>query len=258
MKKIFLFYLCVFLLCTNISFATNITIPDLNSSSSNSWYGTHEDQEVEPGMARSQAWDLEGFFVNGTVLSLVGGYDFKNGAGSGKKFYSGDIFIDITGDAVYGNTKGSENGNRQVANTFGYDYVLDLDWDNLTYDLYGINGNSKVLTAYYKQNQGSSPWRYDSGGTLIYKDKNFDYITGLTDGQTGFLGGLHNKLSMDLSFLNTLTGNAHTDFTVHYTMGCGNDNIMGYGTIPNPEPATMILLGFGLIGIAGIGRKIKS
>jgi len=95
MKKIFLFYLCVFLLCTNISFATNITIPDLNSSSSNSWYGTHEDQEVEPGMARSQAWDLEGFFVNGTVLSLVGGYDFKNGAGSGKKFYSGDIFIVI-------------------------------------------------------------------------------------------------------------------------------------------------------------------
>ncbi len=255
MKKIFLFYLCVFFLCTNISFATNITIPDLNSSSINSWYGDQEDQEVEPGMARSQAWDLEGFFVNGTVLSLVGGYDFKNGAGS---FYSGDIFIDITGDAVYGDKNGTSNGNRKVKNSFGYNYVLDLDWKKLTYDLYEINEDSNVLTAYYKQNQGSSPWRYDSAGELISKNNKFDYITGLTDEQTGFLGGKHNQLSMDLSFLNTLTGNTRTDFTVHYTMECGNDNIMGHGTIPNPEPATMLLLGFGLIGIAGISRRIKS
>jgi len=47
-----------------------------------------------------------------------------------------------------------------------------------------------------------------------------------------------------------------TEFYAHYTMGCGNDNIMGQGEIiPNPEPATMLLLGFGLLGAAGLGRK---
>ncbi|MDY6988945.1 MAG: PEP-CTERM sorting domain-containing protein [Thermodesulfobacteriota bacterium] len=45
-----------------------------------------------------------------------------------------------------------------------------------------------------------------------------------------------------------------SEFGFHWTMTCGNDVIEG-GTAPVPEPATMLLLGTGLIGLAAAGRK---
>ena len=282
MKRLFLLLVSVCLLWAGPAFATNITIYDENSYSTTGWYAQHkawygrhkawygpqEDQEVEPGMARSQAWDLEGFFTNGTSLSLVGGYDFKKGV---EGYTSGDIFIDTdplsVDNPVYGGhgPLHGDDGNMEVPNTYGYDYVLDLNWDGLTYNVYKIDQNTQVRTAYYHQNQGSSPWQFNvsdnssegalDNGVVSISSGIIGYTTGLTDNDTGFSGGTHNKLVVDLGFLNQESGQDYTDFTVHYTMRCGNDNIMGRGTIPNPEPATLLLFGCGLLGIAGICRK---
>ena len=90
--KIYLFSILMVFWAAGIAFAislgTNITIWDGVSSSSD-WHGIQEDQEVEPGCIPGQLWDLEGFFLDGTMLTMVGGFDFENGYGG---YQSGDIF----------------------------------------------------------------------------------------------------------------------------------------------------------------------
>jgi len=67
----------------------------------------------------------------------------------------------------------------------------------------------------------------------------------------GLLGGFHYAAGVDLSFLDPAQ-----QFVAHYTMGCGNDNLMGRGTTaPVPEPATMLLFGSGIFGMAALRRR---
>ncbi|PIE33211.1 hypothetical protein CSA56_12885 [candidate division KSB3 bacterium] len=218
-----------------------------------------EDQEVEPGMQRGQNWDLEGFFLNEHTLSMVGGFDFINGY---QTRTSGDLFLDVDGDVAFGDnapaTGLKRHGNKKINNKFGYDYVLDLNFTDFTYDIYEIDKNSKVTMGYYRQNDTSTAWAYESGGTKIGSGL-IGYEQGLSDAEAGgFRGGSHNVASVDLGFLSP-----GTSFTSHFTMSCGNDNLMGYGTTPDtpvatPEPGTLLLLGVGMVGLVSIARKRRS
>lgn len=249
-----------------INLGTNITISDENTGS-RYWDDERngEDNEVEPGMVGDQKWDLEGFFLKDKELSIVGGYDFVEGEdGNGTDHWdSGDLFIDVTGDAVFGDIHGPlGDGNHDVLNTFGYDYVLDLNYDYdeelWNYDVFAIDNTAIVTTAYYQQNQGSSPWRYDSGGEAVL-DADGYAIRGSAsygtygDSDVGFLGGDHNVIQgIDLSFL----GDDINKFTASFTMGCGNDHLVGDpGNQPVPEPSTIILLGLGILGLVGFRKK---
>src|SRR5450432_183619 len=81
-------------------FGTSITISDKNNDGSDptvasNWYSDREDNETEtnPPTINGQGWDLEGMYLKGNTLTLVGGFDFKNGMTYGSSvFRGGDVF----------------------------------------------------------------------------------------------------------------------------------------------------------------------
>lgn len=258
-----------------VSFGTNITISDKNYAGTG-WYSDREDQETEtnPNTVTSQQWDLEGMFLkNGSLLTLVGGYDYKNGVNwsDGHNYRSGDIFIDINGDAKFGQVDNGASGataygsgphTATMSNSFGWDYVLDLNFTAMTYSVYSLTSQSMVSRV--MDVASSNPWTYVSGGTAVagYQNQSLSYISGLTNADTGFGGdstnttgwstgsNQHYALGVNLAFI------AGQDATVHYTMECGNDNLMGSTHVPD-SGSTIGLFGLALLGFAGLRRKFS-
>jgi hypothetical protein len=235
-----------------VTLGQDITIPDEGYSAPSGWYGQQEDQEVEPQTITGQIWDLEGTFLDtGTGdLSLVGGYDFVNGIPN-RRVAAGDLFIDVTGDAQYGmlaHAPANYNPYQIVSDTFGYDFAIDLDFSTLTYvvyDIRGAGGNLQLICDSEQLNDAANPWRYLSGGEAI-ADGVIGYQTGLSDADVGFLGGLHNVATVNVAWIVPYF-DPSIGFTSHFTMECGNDNLMGHFDAI-PEPATLSLLGLGLLG----------
>ncbi len=236
----------------------NITVYDGFRSSDHPWYNTeNEDNEVEDHVANNgsdtmspdQDFDLEAVFYNNTTgqLAIIGGYDFAWGEWP----RAGDIFV----------TAGN-----------GDQYVMDVDYAGIEYTIGGTN-DYPGIGSYYEvgttydlysgafnvlgtQGPGlfvpaSGPWRYDSGGVQGTGDV-ATYYHAIDEAAWGvdFAGDgvsdYHNVLVLDAAWLGGIGA-----FSLHNTMEDGGDVI--HGQIP--EPATLLLFGLGLLGVAGINRK---
>lgn len=237
---------CLFVSLFGIANADLINITDYDGRGYLGQGVGGEDEETEPGMINEQWWDLEGFYMNENELSMVGGFNFEDGyTHMGQHIAGGDIFIDVTGDV-----DGLGNGH--------YEFVIDMDVKARKYDVFSIGETAELGDVYWYNDPESNPFNYISGGTPLFEDLDLsfaEYSGAAFEATYGVLGGQHYMVSgIDLTFLEG------TDFTVHYTMECGNDNLMGSRT-GIPEPGTFSLLFMGslcMIGSLALRRKRKN
>lgn len=257
------------------AFATEITIADWKPGAGfgGGPFGVAaEDNETEPGTVASQVWDMEAFVLDGTTLYIVGGYDMQAGqAASGGSvvpgmLVPGDLFIKVGGSQP---TFNPLSGSGTVSNSlYEYSYAVDLTQNvgatNTDASVYALNNSSLLDSVVYDQ-FAANPWRYNSGGQLLSSTTDINYTSGLSDALTqaltgvSLVGGSHNVLAVDLSFLGSIA--AGTDVWFSYTMECGNDSLKGQyagGFYQTPDSAASVLLiGLGLAAMGFFGLKSR-
>ncbi len=231
------------------AFATpvNITVVGATPVSVN-WYNSPAttqvppgDNEVMPGNVMGNAWDMEAVLLDGNNLSLVGSYDWANGVPS-DNVSTGDLFIAVNGSSTY-------------------NYALVFDYNADTYTAYQLNSGSQFLGVNQGQNiPFSNPFELVTSTATDIGSYGFQYQTGLSDdaalGYTSWeTPTTHNEISVDLgNFLALTTGE---EIASHITMTCGNDELNGFGKVPEPGSLSMILVGLlSIVGLA-ISRKRK-
>lgn len=222
-----------------------------------------------PGVG-GQLFDAEYLLYKkeGNLLSigLQTGFDISTGHVyySGKHYYAGDLALSFDGDA----------SNYEYAVDFGK-YTEDYQKNDgnpnnngLTGDKVGGSGTGTDAAGLYKNISWnndiafltSSPFAMGNGTKVIdlLGDNN---QTGYADGEKSY----YRIITLNLLTLSDLLGTdlVTTGFTLdmHWTMSCGNDEIEGSTPIPAspvPEPATMLLFGTGIAGLAGMIRRRRT
>jgi hypothetical protein len=198
---------------------------------------------------KGNSFDAEGIYFDNddtnAYIAVVMGLPKDGGTAPGNPwFFAGDIGIDVNRDGTY---------------EFGID-VLDThtksaDQKSGSATLYdALNEKAKLYSGldatdwqgvHYSSFSAAGPWEIKN--TATWDNDLIDFVYGGPWNTHYVL-----EAAIPLEWLGLKPGD---QLNVHWTMECGNDYTTTLGDVNSPEPATLSLLGLGLVGLLGLKKK---
>lgn len=200
--------------------------------------------------------------VNGSELKVkINGTFFNPQVGNKEGVTLGDLFISTNGWHPTGSAA-DHYLNDSYANGGGeaWEYAFVLNNRNRTV---GTKGGSFNVYQVPKDKNGKNKniiQTYVGPGYIWRNGQEWELNTACLKSIASGSWSLaldKNSITFDLAnFSNYFNDSNINDWGYHYAMSCGNDTFEG-GAPPVPEPGTFLLLGVGLIGLAGYRRLRK-
>jgi hypothetical protein len=234
---------CLFIACASPAFAISIKIwevTDENTANINNWIGSQDGsvhvledfENIDTGWYSEKETGVGTFIADGKI-------------GNGATSYNKDKNTDEYSIYPYFSIQESDTSWYGRSNTTESEGASQwLDSGDITALTLTIEDNSLKNLFFYIQDPADS-----GASTILVVNEDFVNFESFNQNQdkASFFVGITLEED-DKGPISSLTW-----LTTTQSDGFGLDD---FSTIHNPEPATMLLFGFGLIGIAGITRKL--